>query len=127
MEIIIIVLITKFKREIALKQLSLFFFFFACTFLEFCFLPLTFFSLLCTLLLLLYGLLHVDCTDVIINSLNINLLTILSSRLLDKLKYFLNKGTLKHFILASQHSISFFLAFFRVYHAVRVTTEKKNK
>lgn len=105
MEIKPIVLITKFKGEIALKQCLVF----VCTFLEFCFLLLIFFSLLCTLLLLLYGILHVDCTDVIINlPLNTNLPSMLSSKLLDKLKYFLNKGTLKHFILAPQHNISLF-------------------
>lgn len=86
-----IVLITNIKGEIASKQLSVIF---ACTFLEFCFLLLVFFSLLCTLLLLLYGILHVDCTHAIINvELNTNLPSMLSSKLLGTLKYFLNKGT----------------------------------
>lgn len=91
------VLITNFKGEIASKQLSVIF---ACTFLEFCFL-LLFFSLLCILLLLVYGILHVDCTHAVINiALNTNLPSMLFSKLLGTLKYFLNKGTWKHFILA---------------------------
>lgn len=100
-----IVLITNFKWENASKQLSVIF---ACTFFEFCFV-LVIFSLLCSLLLLLYGILHVDCTHAIRNlALNTNLPSMLSSKLLGTLKYFVNKGTWKHFILAPQHNIPLF-------------------
>lgn len=100
-----VVPIANFKGEIASKQLSVTF---ACTFLEFCFLLLLF-GLLCTLPLLLYGILRVDCTHAIINiALNTNLPNMLSSKLLGTLSYFLNKGTWKHFILAPQCNISLF-------------------
>lgn len=98
-----IVLITYFKWKIASKQLSVIF---ACTFLDFLFL-LLYLSLLCTLLFLLYGILHVDCTHAVISvALNTDLPSMLPSELLGTLKYFLNKGTWKHFILAIQCNIS---------------------
>lgn len=119
-----IVQVTNFKEEIASKQLSVIF---ACTFLEFCFVLLIF-SLLCTLLFLLYGILHVNCTHAIRNTaLNTNLPSVLSSKLLGTLKFFVNKGTWKHFILAPQHNISLLTSRLTVLWQLQLKKKKKKK